>query len=189
MVHALAKLSALAIPEPANPRRQPLEMNSLPRKTNPTVQNLIFRKEFKYEVIRDLDVTRISGQRHPSEWSSSFGKHRADVGRDETGKVISVLYASLISHRADIVSVIKRDGTALLHIQHRLDVDRHGLNRPLGVTLRIAFAEFGSSLERQAERNISVQRIVRARLIRQYIRNASAADHFWQDFGAIPNQP
>src|SRR5437763_1211397 len=43
MVDPLAKLSALSISQPADPRRQTLKMNLLPRQRNPAVQDFVMR--------------------------------------------------------------------------------------------------------------------------------------------------
>ena len=56
------------------------------------------------------------------------------------GKVVGVLHAAFIGHRPDVVSVVERDGAALLHVEHGLDVNGHRLDRPLSVFLRIRCA-------------------------------------------------
>src|SRR5262245_29443865 len=122
IVHSIGKQSAFAISEPANARGKTLESYFFASQANPSVEDLIFREEFKYEIVRELDIAWISRERSPSEWAASFGKHGADVGRNESWKVVGVFNSTFISHGPNVVAVVERDGAALLHIEHRLNV-------------------------------------------------------------------
>jgi len=48
IVHRQPELRPLAIPQPADTRRQPLKLDSLSRQVNPAAQNAIVRKQFQH---------------------------------------------------------------------------------------------------------------------------------------------
>ena len=104
---------------------KPWNRTFLARQMDPTVQNLVVGKQFQNQIIGDRDVVRISRQGSPSEGPSAFGKHRPNVRRNESRKVVGILHAAFESHRPDVVPVVEGDGAALLHIQHGLNVNGH----------------------------------------------------------------
>src|ERR1051326_158738 len=188
MVDTLSKLSALAVTEPADSCRQTLETNFVTRKTNPAVEDLVLREQLEYHPVGDFDITRISGERDPPEWTSAFGEHGADVGGNKAWEVIGILHPPFICHRPDVVPVIKRDRTSLLHVEHGLDVDSDGLDRKSRILRRIALTKFRRVVQGQTAWNITVQRIVRACLIREHVRDPSAVNHLRENFGAVSNE-
>src|ERR1051326_2596880 len=147
MVNTLSKLSALAVSEPADSCGPTLEMNFVTRKANPAVEDLGFREQLEYHPGGDFDITRISGERDPPEWTSAFGKHGADVGGNKAREVIGILHAPFIRHRPDVVPVIKRDRTLLLHVEHGLDVKGDGLDRKRRIFRRIVLTKLRRALQ------------------------------------------
>src|SRR5882672_32891 len=82
VVDALAKRSALAVTEPADPRGQTLESDFLASEMDPAAQNFVFGKQFEHQVVGNRDVSRVSRKRCPAEGPAAFGKHRTNVGRN-----------------------------------------------------------------------------------------------------------
>src|SRR5215469_15522765 len=124
-VYSDAKLSAFAVAEPANTRRQSLKMNSLFRELHPARQNRVFRKEFERQNVGARDVLRISTQSNPAERTFPLAKKRADVLRNEPGDIVSVLDTGFFCLRTDVIAIIEGDRTAFLQFQHRADVLSH----------------------------------------------------------------
>ena len=89
---------------------------------------------------------------------------------------------------ANVVAVIERDRAFFLQRQHRFDMDGHRLHRALNVFVGIFSAQRERVLQRHSVWDITVERIMRAGLIRQNIGNHSAFYDFRKDIGAIANQ-
>ena len=140
-VYGDAKLSALAVAEPANTRWQSLKVNPVFRELHPARQNRVFRKEFERQSVGTGDVLGISTQSNPAEWTFSFAKERADILRNKTGNIVGVLDAGILGLGANVIAIIEGDGTALLQFQHRVDVLSHRLHRTLHVSIRIFRAQ------------------------------------------------
>ena len=54
------RLRALAVAEPADPARQPLELDAFLRHADPAVECLVFREELENRLVRRLDVGRVA---------------------------------------------------------------------------------------------------------------------------------
>src|SRR5438132_2314690 len=188
MSDPFAEHGALAVSKPTYPRGQSLEMHLLTRETNPAAENLVFWKKLQNQIIRNLNIQRVSRQRDPAERSTAFSKQRPDICRDEAREVIGVFYAAFKRHGPDIVAVIERQRTPLLHFEHGGDVNGDRFDRPYRVCLGIGFAKLRRFVEREPARNISVQRVVRAGLVCENIRDPSAADHFGENIGTVSQQ-
>src|SRR5436190_22554030 len=132
-VYGDAKLSTLAVAEPANTCWQSLKVNPVFRKLHPARQNRVFRKEFERQSVGTRDVRGIPTQSNPTERTFSLAKKRADVRRNEPGDIVGVLDTGLFCLGADVIAIIEGDGTALLQFQHRADVLSHRFHRALHV--------------------------------------------------------
>src|SRR5438067_1909708 len=60
-INRFTHLSALAITEPTDARRQSLELYAVPREAQPSIQGLIFRKQFESEIVCFADVFSFAG--------------------------------------------------------------------------------------------------------------------------------
>ena len=85
-IEGQAQLVAFAQADPADARRQALELDALPRHVEPAVQVRIVRDEFLHLGVGLVDVFRIAGQGGPAEGTDAAAEERADIGRHETGK-------------------------------------------------------------------------------------------------------
>src|SRR5947207_16011691 len=141
MIDPFAEHGALAVSKPTYPRGQSLEMHLVAREANPAAENLVFWKKLQNQIIRNLNIQRVSRQRDPAERSTAFSKHRPDICRDEAGEVISVFYAAFKRHGPDIVAVIERHRTPLPHFEHGGDVNGDRFDRPHRVRLGIGLAK------------------------------------------------
>src|SRR3954465_2603276 len=76
---------AVALPQPADARRQALEVDALAREGDPAPQVLVVRKEIEHQLVGPRDVGGIAGESDPAERSLPLTEQRADVLGDETG--------------------------------------------------------------------------------------------------------
>ena len=78
-------LVPLAVAEPADPGRQPLEADLVASAPQPLLQPVIVAEEIHHRLVGDLDVARVTRQRHPAERALALTEQWPDVGRHEPG--------------------------------------------------------------------------------------------------------
>src|SRR5579864_6201379 len=108
IIQRQSKLVALTITQPADSRRESLKFHPLLRQLDPAREDFIVRKHLEHQLIRTVDIGSLSRKRRPAKWSTAFAKKGANICRDKSGKVVSVLNALLVSKRPNIVSIIER---------------------------------------------------------------------------------
>jgi hypothetical protein len=77
---------AIAKADPADPRRQPLELDPCFRHVEPVVKMLssgISSLPWR----RSKDIFGISRERRPPEWPDAAAEQRTDIGGNETGEI------------------------------------------------------------------------------------------------------
>ena len=74
---------AVAVAEPADPRRQALEGNALGRELEPPLEEGIVGEEPPQVLVDDSDVGRVAGESSPSKGPDPTAEERSDIGRDE----------------------------------------------------------------------------------------------------------
>src|SRR6516164_848684 len=148
MVEGQPEPVALAIAEPADPRRQALKLYFLSGHRDPAVQMLVFGEHFEHQPVSARDVRGFSGKRGPPERPLSLAKQGPDVGWYKSGERIGVLYSRFVGKGSDIVSVVERHRTELLEFQHSLHMLAHRGYRPFPILLRIRLAQFQGLLQR-----------------------------------------
>ena len=67
LVEQQAGLGAFAVAEPADAGRQAFELDPFGGGVEPAVQVLVLREELLDGLVRDRDVLRVAGERHPAE--------------------------------------------------------------------------------------------------------------------------
>src|SRR3546814_11480312 len=111
----------------------------------------------------------------PAERPDAAAEERADIGRDESGKVERIFDPLVLRHLADVVAVIGRRHPRRLDIEHRAHMHGH---RRLGV-LRdapgLAFAPFDPDGDPPAYRPPAVHPPVTTPLLPQPDRSHEAA--------------
>ena len=117
-------LGALAVAQPADARRQPLEGHLLARHVQPAVQVLVFGEELQDGFVGAVDILRVAGERHPAEGPFALAEQRADVGRHKAGKLEGIVHAVVKGALAQVVAVIEHLRARLLEIQHGLHMAR-----------------------------------------------------------------
>src|SRR5229473_303667 len=80
-INGFTHLCALAIPEPADTCRQPLEANAVTCKSQPTIQCLVLGEKLKREVVGLANILSVPGERYPAERPFSLAKKRANIFR------------------------------------------------------------------------------------------------------------
>ncbi len=99
-----------------------------------------------------------------------------------------ILYAGLFRLRADIVPVIESDRAFLLQSEHGIDVNGHRVHRSLDIFVRIFSAQRERVFERHPVRHIPIQRVVRAGLVSENIRNYPTLYDFRKDIRAVTDE-
>ena len=131
---------------------------------------------------------RIARQRDPAERALALAEQRADVLGHESGNVERVRDARVERHRAHVVAVIERHRAAAPQLQHGPHVDRRRLHCARDVRGGVGHAERQCLRQRHARRHIAVQRVVRARLIGEDIRDHAAPHEFRQDIRGVAHE-
>src|SRR5436309_627437 len=90
LVESQAQPMAIAETDPANTRRQALELDARLRHVEPVVQMLVVRHQLPDAFVGAVNVLRIAGERSPAERADATAEQRADIGWYEAGKVEGV---------------------------------------------------------------------------------------------------
>ena len=83
LVDRQPRAGAVAVAEPADPRRQTLERDALRRKLQPTLKQRVVREQSAQHAVDRRDVPLIAGQCDPTKWADATTEERPDIGRDE----------------------------------------------------------------------------------------------------------
>ena len=90
---------ALAVAEPADPRRQPLERDALGRQLDPAPDVLLVAEQLEDRAVGRGDVGRVARQRDPAERALALAEQRPDVGGHEARVLERVLVAVVLRRR------------------------------------------------------------------------------------------
>ena len=145
---------ALAVPQPADARRQSLELHALPRHGDPLPEPLVVGEELEDRPVGRGDVGRIARERSPAERPLALAEQRPDVRRDEAGELERPVVAALARLVADRVAVVEDLGPGVLELHHRPHVRGHRSLRVLGEAGRIAVGIVVPVLEGDPDREI-----------------------------------
>ena len=93
--------------EPADPRRQPLELDPVGCELEPALEDCVVGKEATQHLVDRRDVGRVAGQDRPPKRPDSATEERADIGRDEARVCEGLLYARLRGLTSQVVAIIE----------------------------------------------------------------------------------
>src|SRR5438874_5649916 len=119
LVHRFAKLGALAVAQPANPRGQALKLDSLARELHPARERLVLGKQFESEFVGSRNVLWVTAQCDPAKWTAPLAKQRTNVLGNKTRHIKCIRHAGFFGLSADVVSIIERDCAFFLQCEHR----------------------------------------------------------------------
>src|SRR5579863_131655 len=97
----------VAEPNPADARREALELDPLASHVEPVMQVAILRQQLAHALVGAVDVFRIAGEGSPPEGPEPAAKEAAHVGRDEAGESKGLLQALVVRHLAQVVAVVE----------------------------------------------------------------------------------
>src|SRR2546425_2277680 len=140
------------------------------------------------QLVNLVNVLGITHQGRPAEWSTTLREHRSNVPLDETRNREGFLESSIKGLLPEIVPILERHSTCLRHFHDRLHVRHHALTRLPHVQLRIRLAQLVRLLLRQTRWIITVQWIMRRRLIRYNVRSHASTDKFRLDISRVSEQ-
>src|SRR5215213_1656741 len=184
VVEGQTGLVPLAVAEPANPSRQALEADLFSSAAQPLLQPIIIAKQIHDCPVGDLDVMRISGQRHPPERALTLTKQRPDISRYEAWKLKRAFIAAQPSLVANRVAVIEDLGTGILKPHHRLNMASHAGPGAIGEFLRFLLGIAGPVLHADPLRQVG-QRVMGTGLISENVDRYTATEKLRKDLSAV----
>src|SRR5438093_848158 len=187
-VDCLAEPRPLSVSEPTHPGREALPREVLLSEADPPGERLVVREFPQDDAVRLDDIVRVPRYRDPSERPAAFCEEGTDEERDESLKRERILDAGFLRLAPDVVPVVEHDAPGPEEVEHRPDVDRNRLSRATDVFLRILRAQGVRVWDGKPARDVSSERVVRARLVRHNIRPDLALHQFGMDLGTIPDQ-
>ena len=188
LVELQSREVALLVAEPADARREALEVDRVAGLVEPAHQPRIVGEQRLDGLVGLADVLGVSRECDPAERSAPLGELRADVGGNETREGERPVEAGELRLGADRVAVVEDLRTGVLESHHRRDVLGHRAARPggeaLGVTGRLGLPV----LERDAHGQVR-QRVVGAGLVGDDVDGdlprAVAQQHVAEDLGGV----
>src|SRR5881296_2956217 len=182
------ELRPLSVCEPADPGGEALPREVLLRESDPPSEGLVVRELPQDDAVCLDDVVRVPGHRDPAERPAAFREQRTDEERDESLKGERIVDAGFLRLAADIVPVVEHDAPGPEEVEHRPDVDSDRLARATDVLFRILRTQRVRLLDGKPSRDVSSERVVRARLVRDDVRPDLALHEFGMDLRTIPDQ-
>ena len=189
LVEGQAEPMPVAKADPADARRQALELDPLARHVEPVVQMRVVRQQLLHLRVGAVDVLRIAGERGPAERADAAAEQRADVGRHEAGESEGVGDALVLRHLPDVVAVVEGRHAAPVRTpaspaRARPSSAWRPARPPWDRCSRRA-CPFG---ERPARGQIAVDRVVRRGLVGDRVRPHAAAHELRQHLGGVAEQ-
>src|SRR5258706_13350612 len=125
LIEGQAEAMPVAQADPADARRQPLELDALGGHVEPVVQMWIVGNELTHFLVSAKDILRIPGQRHPPEGTDATAEQWPDILRHESRDLERVADALLQRNLTDVVAVVEGRYPAELEFQHGAHVRSH----------------------------------------------------------------
>jgi hypothetical protein len=179
---------AVSVPEPADARREPLELHPLLGHREPRLEVGVVLHELADARVGHADVLGVPGERGPPKRPLALAEERPDVLRHEALDVERALAAGLLRACADVVAVVEDLGAALLEREHRRDLFGHAGLGALDVPLRVLGAELSGFVEGEPERDVAVQGVVCARLLGDEVGDDAALHELGVDLGRVAQE-
>ncbi|EAR52350.1 hypothetical protein OG2516_07732 [Oceanicola granulosus HTCC2516] len=187
LVKGEAEPVALAEPDPADSRRQPLEGDPLARHVEPGVQVRIV-DQLLHLGVGLVDVLGVARERTPAERPDAPAEQRADVGRHEAREGEGVLEPLLLGDLPDVVAVIERRHPQPPVCHHRRHVVAHrGARRRLD-RRRVALLPRAPLGDGPAGGEVAVHGVVGAGLVGDDVGAHAAPDQLGHQFGGVADQ-
>ena len=175
----------IAVPQPADTRRQPLVGNPAGRQRQPALEQRVVREELLERRVDHVDVGRVAREHRPAERPDAAAEQRADVGRHEPRIREGLAQPAGESLPAEVVAVVEDVTAELRELHHRPHVRDDRLARALHVPLRVAGPERGGFLEGHLGRDVTGERIVGSRLVGDQIEMLATRRKLGEDVGRV----
>src|SRR6185437_13077482 len=107
VVQRNAEARTITLAQPADPRRQPLEVNPLARELDPAREMLVVRKQVEHQPVGARNVSWIAGEGGPPKRPLPLAEQRPDICGHESGKVERSFESRIEGHRTDVVAVVE----------------------------------------------------------------------------------
>ena len=187
-VEGEAKPVAVTQAYPANPGGQALELDPLTRQVEPIMEVKIIGQQFFDLGIRPVNILWITRKRCPAERPNAATEQRPDIGRHKSGEGKGIGNALILCNLTDVVAIVERRHPGPPKIEHRPDVGGHRRARRFFNRGRISLPCHLPLIKAPAERQITIDRIMRRCLIRHRVGPHPAPVYFGKDFSRIAEQ-
>ena len=175
----------IAVAEPADPRRKPLERHPPRRQLEPPLEHRVVRERVAHRVVDRGDVRLVSGQGRPPKRPDPTAEQRPDIGRDEARVCERVVYAGFTGLTSEVVAIIENIAALPDVLEQAADVLRDRGARPPHVLVRIRRPERGRLRHVEPLRHVAGERVVRGRLVGDEIEVLAAARQLGHDVGRV----
>src|SRR5438270_6726676 len=88
IIHGQPELRALAIAQPADARRQSLELDALARQIDPAIEDAVLREKLQNKIVGHGNIGGIAGERDPAERPASLTEQRTNICRHKAWKIV-----------------------------------------------------------------------------------------------------
>ena len=177
---------ALAEPEPADARGQPLERNPLAGELDPRPQR-VGADDLHDDVLAPAQVLRIAGERDPAERADAAREDRPDVRRDEARDRAGLLDPVRGGLGTHAVSVLEDDRAPLAVAEQRLDVRRERVEDGVAEA-RVVGSASRRLRGRVAARDVAPQRVVGGGLVGDDVELDAVGEEARDDVGRVPDE-
>ena len=179
----------LAVAEPADPRRQPLERDARLGHLDPALQAGVLGEQLEDRAVGPADVLGVAGERGPAERAAALAELRPDEGRDEARIGEGVLHALLLREGPQVVAVVEDDRAGRAGSRAS-----RGRGRPSSAGDRRSYSSgsAGAQLERIGEgdlgRHVPAERVVRRGLVGHEVEALAGGGPRRLDLGGVADQ-
>jgi hypothetical protein len=177
-----------ALPQPADPRGQSLEVHLLASQRDPAAELRVVGEELEHQLVGAVDVTGVARQRHPAERPLSLAEEGTHVLGHESRNRERVGHARVVRDRSNVVAVVEGHGTRPQEGEHGAHVLHDRRRGPRDVLGRRGLAQLRGVGRAQAGGDVAVQRVVRTRLVGDDVGGEAAADELGEHLGRVPDE-
>ena len=189
LVDGMPRPRAVAVAEPADARRQPLERHTSTGEIKPSLEKSVLRKQLPELGIDHRDVGRVAGQCGPPKRADAAAEKRPDIRRDEARICECVFDSCLARLPSQVVAIIENIAARPDEREHRLDVHRYRLAGKPQILVGTLLAEARCLLERQLAGDVSGKWIVSRRLVGDQVEAHPPAGELRKHHRGVPEQP
>ena len=175
---------ALAVAEPADPRREALVGDPFAGHLDPPGERRVVGELLEHGAVGRRDVGRVARQRDPPERSLALAEQRADVGGEEARVVERPVEAAEACLGTQAVAVVEDLAAAIEEPDHRPAVGGHALARPADQLVGRGARHLGGRLRGEVSGDVA-ERVVGARLVGHDVGREAEVEQLRDELGGV----